>query len=506
VSGPLVVYLDTNVLSDLAKASVGTLKGPAARRTEQALAFFMSLVDSRVAIFPDCWSRQHEVELRAESDFQDAVRKIAARLSRGVGFHPEHHILENQITQVFAAHLDGTEYVATWQEAFPCDPCGAIPGHLERKATHSWVTSDSEGRHHRRQLKRLFVNHHDQRARQRANVTLTYEDLKAANAREYAEMIVLGPARRLLGRLLLGDRLDFADTIVGSIVGAAMEVATERGDTLGISFWKFANSGAILEVPAIDIWASIETSIELDEPSRGWEEGDHYDLEALSAVLPYSDAVFCDQHKKGILAKHGKHGIAARYGAAVYSMRDFDQFRRDVEAGPTGPLKAMDPHVAPIAERWDEVTAYLVDVAQVAGVEGWNRTSPYPGWTYKDLLTHLATGYTIRLARLRSLVEKGELGAEPDADAANAENIARHRKSSPEALVEEMVQQRSEVRRLLGLLRREHLEVRTLVHRRGQAPEDGPFLEALQHWHEHDLAHAADLAPIMRWPVAPPEV
>jgi len=166
----------------------------------------------------------------------------------------------------------------------------------------------------------------------------------------------------------------------------------------------------------------------------------------------------------------------------------------------------MEPRVRPIAERWKQVTEYLLSVVCSCDPRRWGEPSPYPGWTYKDLLAHLATGYTVRLAQLRGLVEKGELGAEPDADAANAENIARHRKSSPETLIEEMVRQRSEVRRLMGLLRPEHLEARTAVHRRGQAPQDSSFLEALQHWHEHDLKHAADLAPIMRWPLAPPEV
>jgi hypothetical protein len=157
------------------------------------------------------------------------------------------------------------------------------------------------------------------------------------------------------------------------------------------------------------------------------------------------------------------------------------------------------------AERWDQVSEHLVHVSHAVDPERWDEASPYPGWTYKDLLAHLATGYTVRLAQLRGLLENGQLGPEPDADAANAENVARHRKSSPEALVEEMVRQRSEVRRLMGLLRPEHLQAGTVVRRRGEAPRDGSFLEALQHWHEHDLEHAADLAPIMRWPVAAPE-
>jgi hypothetical protein len=166
----------------------------------------------------------------------------------------------------------------------------------------------------------------------------------------------------------------------------------------------------------------------------------------------------------------------------------------------------MEQRVRPIAERWQRVTDYLIAIARGAEPSRWSNPSPYPGWTYKDLLAHLATGYAVRLGHLRGLLEEGQLGPEPDADAANAENIARHRESSPEALIQEMVRQRSEVRRLMGLLRPEHLEARTLVHRRGQPPQDGSFLEALQHWHEHDLEHAADLAPITRWPVAAPDM
>jgi len=138
----------------------------------------------------------------------------------------------------------------------------------------------------------------------------------------------------------------------------------------------------------------------------------------------------------------------------------------------------MEPRVRPAAERWGRVTDYLVDVARAVDPDTWTEPSPYPGWTYKDLLAHLATGYTVRLARLRSLLDNGHLGLEPDAEAANAEGIARHRGSTPEALVDEMIRQRSEVRRLLALLRPEHLEVRTAVRRRGQAPLDGSFVEA----------------------------
>jgi len=524
VSRRLVVYLDTYVLSDLAKLKLGRLKQMAdIGRAEEALAFFTSLVDSRVAIFPDSWTRQyevelkpprtahtrpltpdsrtgqHEVQLKGDPEFEDAVRKVAARLSRGVQFDIEGRILSEQITNLFVAHLDGTEYVSTWHEAFPYDPRGPIPSHLEEDATHSWVEGSGQRRQHRRRRKTLSAEYREERTQQRANASLDYEEIKRANARWYLDTIALGALRRSRSRKPLG----FEDVMALNATADAINVAHERGDLFAASFWNFANSDAILKAPLIDIRASIEACIEVDESSRKWEPGDEYDLQALSEVLPYCDAVFCDGGMKGKLRRHG---IAATYGTAVYSMRDFDQFRRDVEAGPTGPLKAMDRHVAPIAERWDRVTQDLLSVVRSCDPCRWGEASPYPGWTYKDLLAHLATGFSVRLARLRSLLETGQPGPEPDADAANAEAIARHRESSPEALVEEMVRQRSEMRRLMGLLRPEHLEARTLMHRRGQAPQEGSFLEALQHWHEHDVEHAADLSPIMRWPVAPPEV
>ena len=168
--------------------------------------------------------------------------------------------------------------------------------------------------------------------------------------------------------------------------------------------------------------------------------------------------------------------------------------------------EGVEPRVRVITERWEQVTQYLLSVIRACRAQSWSETSPYPGWTYKDLLAHLATGYTVRLSQLRSLVDNGALGPEPDAETANAENIAGHRASTPEALVEEMIRQRSEVRQLLGLLQPEHLELRMAVRGPGQGPLDRPFLEALQHYHEHDLEHAAELAPLMRWPVAPPDV
>lgn len=324
MSERLVVYLDTNFLSDLAKVSLGRLNEAAARQAEEALAFFTRLVESRIAIFPTCWVQESEIELQHDAELERAAHKIGARLSRGVRFQPPLEILSEQIERGFLADLDGIDYSPTWVEAFPHDPRGAIPKDVEEAAGHGRVIRSDEARAKSRELKRLFAEYHQERARQRCSLPLTYDQLKRENARTYLEIIALGPARRFL----IGDRLDFADMSAAGAIGRAICVARERGDILGTSFWDFANSEAILKVPAIDIWASIETSMELDEPSRRWKGSDHYDLEALSHVLPYCDAVFCDLNIQEILRRRR---IASQYGTSVYSLRDFQKFRQDVE-------------------------------------------------------------------------------------------------------------------------------------------------------------------------------
>jgi hypothetical protein len=121
----------------------------------------------------------------------------------------------------------------------------------------------------------------------------------------------------------------------------------------------------------------------------------------------------------------------------------------------------------------------------------WPEASPNDGWTYKDLLAHLATGDWICQHFLRSLLEKGSVPAWPDADAGNAERVLARRGKSVSDLMEERAQHRSETIGLVGQLRPEHLE----------APIDMPWFDVrgapfrvyLQSFPGHDINHTEEL-------------
>lgn len=164
----------------------------------------------------------------------------------------------------------------------------------------------------------------------------------------------------------------------------------------------------------------------------------------------------------------------------------------------------MLPQLEPAGQRWQRVTDYLVQVARAVEVEEWDEASPNPGWTNKDLLAHLATGYAVRIAHLESLIATGGPAASLDVEAANEERVSERRETPVEHLIEEMIAVRGRILELMGQLREEHLVVETEV--AGWPQGRGPFGEYLKEMSRHDLEHAAELQPAATRPVPIPDV
>jgi uncharacterized protein (TIGR03083 family) len=61
--------------------------------------------------------------------------------------------------------------------------------------------------------------------------------------------------------------------------------------------------------------------------------------------------------------------------------------------------------VAPAAEKLRESRGRVVDVARAVPGDAWNKPSPLAGWTYHDLLGHLAIGDWAFQATLSALLE-----------------------------------------------------------------------------------------------------
>ena len=111
--------------------------------------------------------------------------------------------------------------------------------------------------------------------------------------------------------------------------------------------------------------------------------------------------------------------------------------------------------VEPIATRQQDTAAQIVELARSMPAEAWIRPSPLEGWTYKDLLAHLASNDDLRY--LLSSVIAGER-ADPSrfvagaADGLNARNVAERRDRTVEELITEFEAQEEATQDLLARL------------------------------------------------------
>ena len=152
--------------------------------------------------------------------------------------------------------------------------------------------------------------------------------------------------------------------------------------------------------------------------------------------------------------------------------------------------------IAEAIDAWHRDSEELVRALNAFDASAWEAPSANDGWTNRQLLVHIATGYTIRLAILRAVLD-GKPLPEIEADAANAELLEQWQDAPPPQLVQEMVRNRRQVLTLLHSLRDRHLDAQVPLH-------GGPRLgDALPLLSKHDLNHAAQLRPASA-PTAPP--
>ncbi len=153
--------------------------------------------------------------------------------------------------------------------------------------------------------------------------------------------------------------------------------------------------------------------------------------------------------------------------------------------------------VEPIAERMGRTRREIVEFARSLPDDAWSRPSPNDGWTYHDLLAHLADDTDKNLhAALRAIADSRDIDAAlfDDIDARNARGVSDRRSLAIEQLVGEIEREGSEIQALLAALRDED-EARTQPQIQGTF---GTFLrDGLA---GHDARHLEELRTAMAVP------
>ncbi len=145
--------------------------------------------------------------------------------------------------------------------------------------------------------------------------------------------------------------------------------------------------------------------------------------------------------------------------------------------------------VEPIAEQVRSNRAEIARTVAEIAPEDWSKPSPDEGWSYRDLLAHLAgdTGKNV-LNVLRSIVagERVDPALFTDIDSKNARDLEERRQRSIEELRAEITQDGEKILDLLTQLNEGHAELR-------QDDFPLPLGEALKPFPQHDASHLAQL-------------
>ncbi len=128
----------------------------------------------------------------------------------------------------------------------------------------------------------------------------------------------------------------------------------------------------------------------------------------------------------------------------------------------------------------------------------WERPSPLPGWSFRQLLMHIATGDWVLQAHLRHIIEHGAVAPWPDVGAGNAQRLEARRYSADRALTEEFLSMRHETLTLLAQLSEQHLALK-ITFRWEPPPNEHTVLDYVLAFENHDRTHSEQLRPAMRW-------
>ncbi len=153
--------------------------------------------------------------------------------------------------------------------------------------------------------------------------------------------------------------------------------------------------------------------------------------------------------------------------------------------------RTFAPWVEPIATKLQESRTQIVEVARSIPEQAWTRPSPNQGWSYRDLLVHLAAGDWVSQTVLRAIITNeplniGEIASLDWISQGNAERLNERTERTVEELVAEVEAEGDETQELLARLA-EADESRT--------QEDAPLSlgDYLRGFPGHDRTHLAEL-------------
>jgi hypothetical protein len=325
----VIVHLDQNYLSNMAKARIGLIEDESLTKCWSSLFSDLrkAALDDKIAC-PEV--EFHTTEAMYDKRLEEPIRQVIDELSWGLKFRQRGDILETLIrgaASKFLGRNEGTK--ETWTIAFESDPqapvhsrmqdIGEIEGQINvHLPTPDWVVE------HDRQLKNKYVKGEELFAKL-GNVCRDWDDEVLAQKMDFINSFFLG------GQDI--NSIDKQEHLI-DLWGKLGEIGIKDSDIDTAT--KFLKSEELLNTPYIHICSSINAAIakHYPHPQRRCKGSDLYDVPALATALPYCDVVTTDNFMKEILVKilhFDDKYEAMKFSATKEDLLAFQKFIRELK-------------------------------------------------------------------------------------------------------------------------------------------------------------------------------
>lgn len=342
-----IIYLDQFIFSNITKMLSQNAPGHERAKAEpfwRDLFEALGVLDQmQLIVCPD--STEHHAESLI-SPFYEELKRTYEHFSTGISFERPIRIQQQQVMDAFSAHLKGTK------PHFDFDPKHVTSGRLHGWHDRIFITVDGTMRGERQAIQRSRSQLHSSLAGifkewQKGGDTFAqaFEREKGAYAEGALKAYVADYRRRML--TFAGQLPPTPENFMGSLFTMlfhgfewAAKVHGLQPNQANGAIKSFIESGAMNETPSniisASMWASLAMKAAAGQKTPP-DEGMATDIDIVSTLLPYCDAMFVDRTCRSLLLDIPKsHKLP--YQCRVFSMANKDEFLqylREIRASAT---------------------------------------------------------------------------------------------------------------------------------------------------------------------------
>ncbi len=325
-----VIFLDTNIISNIAKWKMGKeLDQVSLQRVKILYECLCQLIKEKKAICPEVTILQDEYRL--DSRIDEACEEIVIALSKGISFRHPRGVEDFQIQLAMKAYMQKAypvNYSKEWFLMYRCDPIKQLLDNTPFIFRFNWtktLESNEQIRERKEHLKDKLVKI----KKADTNRTPSFEEKLEE---EYSGYIrgVLRLGLKPLEKYLKREDTSFEDTMGSLSLGIPL-VYWERlgGKPDGIKgLIKFYHSEYLRSVPRVKITAELWAGFAVYLKNARPKQSDANDIRMIATVLPYTDLLVLDTTMTDLV--RDRLHLHEKYNAKIYKLSEFDRLTAEL--------------------------------------------------------------------------------------------------------------------------------------------------------------------------------